>query len=94
MCQRFTWPDFDRPSAFEFNRVVNEPDFLPLHFVGHLIQTATLLRRRKGHLEISPAGRRLIAARNVQALQAVLFHVAFWHLNLGFLGRGLHRGWL
>ncbi len=93
-CERFTWPDFDRPSVFEFNRVVNEPDFLPLYFVRHLTQTATLLRRHKGHLKISPAGRRLIEASNVRALQAVLFHVAFWHFDLSVLGRGLHHGWL
>jgi hypothetical protein len=94
MCERFTWPDFDRRVAFEFNKVINEPDFLPLYLVRHLAQTATLLRRHKGHLEISPAGRRLIEASNVRALQAVLFHTAFWHFNVEVLGRGLHHGWL
>ena len=94
MCDRFTWPEFDRRAAFEFNKVINEADFLPLNFVRHLAQTATLLRRHKGHLKISPAGRRSIETSNIGALQAVLFHVAFWHFDLGILGRGLHHGWL
>ena len=94
MSKRFWWPEFERSTAFEFNRVVNEPDFLPLHFVRHLTQAATLLRKHKGHLKTSPAGRRMIEEPNVQALQALLFHVAFWHFDLGVLGRSLHHGWL
>ena len=94
MCNRFWWPEFERSSVFDFHRVVNEPDFLPLPFVRHLTQAATLLRKHKGHLKISPAGRRMIEEPNIQALQAVLFHVAIWHFDLGVLGRDLHRGWL
>ena len=30
---------------------------------------------------------------NLSALQALLFHITFWHLDLGFLSRGLHHGW-
>jgi hypothetical protein len=30
---------------------------------------------------------------HLRALQAILFHVAFWHLDLSYLGRGLHLGW-
>jgi hypothetical protein len=30
---------------------------------------------------------------NQSALQAVLFHLALWHLDLGYLDRGLHHGW-
>jgi hypothetical protein len=94
MSNLFWWPDFERSIAFEFNKVVNELDFLPLHFVRHLTQAATLLRKYKGHLKISSAGRRMIKEPNIQALQALLFHVAFWHLDLGVLGRVLHHGWL
>ena len=94
MCNHFVWPEFDKAAAFEFNRVINEPDFLPLHFVRHVVQAATLLRRHRGHLKISSAGQRLIGAPNFRVLQAVLFHVAFWRFDLGVLGRGLHNGWL
>jgi hypothetical protein len=93
MCDVFAWPDFDKTAAFQFNKVINEPDFLPLYFIRHLAQTGTLLRRHKGHLKISPAGRRMLEDPNLPALQALLFHIALWHFDLGNLSRGLHYGW-
>ncbi len=30
---------------------------------------------------------------NLPALQALLFHIALWHFDLGNLSRGLHHGW-
>src|SRR6478609_5128170 len=36
MCTRITWPDYDPAEAFRFNKVINEPDFLPLHVVPPL----------------------------------------------------------
>ena len=33
MIDHFDWPDFDSADAFQFHKVINEPDFLPLHFV-------------------------------------------------------------
>jgi hypothetical protein len=32
MIESFAWPGFDKAEAFRFHKVVNEPDFLPLHF--------------------------------------------------------------
>ena len=92
MCDRFSWPEFDKAGAFQFHKVINEPDFLPLYFVRHIAQTGTLLRKHKGHLKISPAGRRMLQPANLRALQAVLFHITMWHFDLGNLGWGLH-GW-
>ena len=42
-------------------------------------------------MRTTKAGRSLIEQQN--ALHAVLFHTAFWHMDLGDLGRGLHSGW-
>ena len=92
MCDRFSWPEFDKAGAFQFHKVINEPDFLPLYFVRHIAQAGTLLRKHKGHLKISPAGRRMLQPPNLRALQAVLFHITMWHFDLGNLGWGLH-GW-
>ena len=33
MCKLVEWPDYDQADAFWFNKVINEPDFLPLHIV-------------------------------------------------------------
>jgi hypothetical protein len=93
MCDLFTWPEFDKVALFQFNRVINEPDFLPLYFVRHVAQLGMLLRKHQGHLKISPAGRRMLEEPNLRALQAMLFRIAFWHFDLGNRSRGLHPGW-
>ena len=93
MCDRFTWPEFDKVDAFQFHKVINERDFLPLFFVRHVVQVGMLLRKRKGHLKTSPMGRRVIEEPNLRALQALLFRVAMWHLDMGYFSRGLHQGW-
>ena len=36
MCKLVEWPDFDQAAVFQFNRVINEPDFFPLHIVRTL----------------------------------------------------------
>lgn len=93
MCDLFTWPGFDKAEAFRLHKVINEPDFLPLFFVRHVAEAGKLVRRDKGHLKVTPAGRKLLKEPHQKALQAVLFHIALWRLDLGYLGRGLHHGW-
>lgn len=89
----FTWPSFDKAKAFRLHKVVNEPDFLPLFFVRHIVEASRLLRQCKGHLRMTRAGRRMLEDPDRQALQATLFHVTLWGLDLGYLGRGLHKDW-
>ncbi|MBM3218371.1 MAG: hypothetical protein FJZ38_06750 [Candidatus Rokubacteria bacterium] len=40
MCELFTWPGFDKAEAFRLHKVVNEPDFLPLFLVRHLVEAS------------------------------------------------------
>jgi len=89
----FEWPDFDREAAFELHKVVNEPDFSPLFYLRHMAQMAGLVHRRRGHLRATPLGRKLLNETDRPAIQAILFHITFWHADLGFLGRGLHDTW-
>jgi hypothetical protein len=93
MASEFTWPGFEKADEFQFHKVINEPDFLPLFFVRHVVEAAKLLRRHKGQLKTTPVGRRILDEGNLGALQAVLFHIAIWHLDLGYLGRDLLGGW-
>jgi hypothetical protein len=93
MCKLFTWPGYDMTGEFQFHKVVNEQDFLPLFFVRHTVQAAKLVRKHKGHLTITPAGRRLLEPQNLRALQAVLFHAVFWALDLSNLGRDRFGAW-
>ena len=91
MCDIFDWPDFNKEERFRLNKVINETDFLPLFFVRHVSQFAKLVHRRQGYMKVTSAGRSILEHR--EALQAVLFHTAFWNMDLGDLGRGLHSGW-
>jgi hypothetical protein len=93
MCELITWPGFDKADWFQFNKVINEPDFLPLYFVRHVAMVGKLLRRHKGHFKVTPAGRRMLEAANLRAVQAVLFHITLWRLDLGYFGLDLHHGW-
>jgi hypothetical protein len=76
-----------------YQKVINEPDFLPLHFVRILTQAAKLFRTYRGKLVPTPLGRRILAAEQHGPLQAVLFHVAFWHLNLAYFDRYALASW-
>lgn len=93
MVDRFDWPGFDKAEAFRFNKVVNEPDFLPLLFVRHLAEAAGLLRKSKGHLRSSPRGRAVLDEPSLPSLQALLFHLTMWHLDLSGFGLGRHGRW-
>ena len=77
-------PDYDKAELLRFQKVINEPDLLPLHFVRILTQAARLIRTHRGKLLPTPLGRRMLAAEQLGPLQALLFHVAFWRLNLSY----------
>ena len=87
------WPDYDQADAFRFNKVINEPDFLPLHVVRQLAQAATLVRAQRGKLVATPLGKSMLSNARQRSLLAILFHLAFWHLDLGYFGRGLLGSW-
>jgi hypothetical protein len=78
------WPDYDTAELVQYNKVINEPDFLPLHFLRVLMQAAKLLRTHRGKLVPTPLGGRILKAEQYGLVQALLFHVAFWRLNLGY----------
>jgi hypothetical protein len=87
MCGLIEWPDYDKDELYRYQKVINEPDFLPLHFLRVLMQTAKLFRTHRGKLVLTPLARRILAAEQHGPLQALLFHVAFWRLNLGYFDR-------
>ena len=93
MCKLIEWPDYDQADAFRFNKVINEPDFLPLHVVRQLAQAATLVRVQRGKLVATPLGKSILSDANRGSLLAILFHLAFWHMDLGYFARGLLGSW-
>jgi hypothetical protein len=86
-------PDYDKNELLRFQKVINEPDFLPLHFVRMLTQTAKLVRADRGKLVATPLGRRMLAAEQHGPLQALLFHLALWHINLAYFDRRSLDSW-
>jgi hypothetical protein len=93
MCKLIEWPDYDQADAFRFNKVINEPDFLPLHVVRQLAQAATLVRAQRGKLVATPLGKSMLSDARQGSILAILFHLAFWHMDLGYFGRGLLGSW-
>jgi hypothetical protein len=93
MCKLIEWPDYDQADAFRFNKVINEPDFLPLHVVRQLAQAATLVRTQRGKLVVTALGKSMLSDARQGSLLAILFHLAFWHMDLGYFGRGLLGSW-
>ena len=93
MCQLIEWPDYNQADAFGFNKVINEPDFLPLHVVRQLAQAATLVRAQRGKLIATPLGKSMLSDTKQAALLAILFHLVFWHMDLGYFARGLLGSW-
>ena len=84
MCGIIKAPGYDKTELLRVQKVINAPDVLPLHFVRILTQAAKLLRSYRGKLVPTPLGRRILAAEQHGPLQAVLFHVAFWRMNLAY----------
>ena len=93
MIDRFEWPDFKRSEAFWLNKVVNEPDFMPLFFVRHIATLARLVRPYRGALKPTRLGRDLLKDARQRALQAILVHITFWLAELGYFGRGMLGSW-
>ena len=91
MCKLIEWPDYDQADAFRLNKVINEPDFLPLHVVRQLAQAATLVRAQRGKLVATSLGKSMLS--DAKQGSSILTHLAFWHMDLGYFGRGLLGSW-
>ncbi len=87
------WPHYNQADAFRLNKVINEPDFLPLHIVRMLAQAATLVRAQRGKLVTTPLGKSMLSNERQGSLLAILFHIAFWRMDLGYFGRSLLGSW-
>ena len=93
MRELIEWPDYDQAEAFQFNKVINEADFLPLHVVRQLAQAAALVRARRGKLVTTRLGRSMLSGAPQRSLLAILFHLAFWRMDLGYFGLQLLGSW-
>jgi hypothetical protein len=93
MCEIIEWPDYDKDELFRYHKVINEPDFLPLHFVRVVAQATKLFRAQHGKLIPTRLGTSMLVEKRHGALQALLFHIAFWHMNFGCFDRNPLDPW-
>jgi hypothetical protein len=93
MVETIEWPGLDKAELFQFHKVVNEPDFLPLHFVRVLMQGTKLVRVKRDKLLLTRLGKAMLVPERYGALQALLFHIALWHLNIGYFDRNPIETW-
>jgi hypothetical protein len=93
MRELIKWPGDNQADAFRLHKVINEPDFLPLHIVRLLAEAAKLVRIQRGKLVATPFGGSMLSDVRQGSLPAILFHLTFWHMDLGYFGRGLLGSW-
>jgi hypothetical protein len=79
--------------VFRLNKVINEPDFLPLHFVRLVAEAARLIRRYRGFMRPTALGHDVSKEPQRRGMLAILFHVAGRHCNLSYFGGGLRGAW-
>jgi hypothetical protein len=87
MVRDFRWPGFEPEVVWRFNRVLNEPDYVPVNFLHALIDLAGLGRKHKGTFRLSRLGRSLLPPEAAGELNAVLFDATFNRYNLAYLDR-------
>lgn len=78
------WPDFDLAFVQGLCKVINEADVQPLQFLRLVAMRCGFLRKTRGRLVLTKAGRQMLAPGSPAALQAIVFHAAFWRTNLAF----------
>jgi len=61
MIEIIEWPGFDRGEAFRLHKVINEPDFLPVHFCRVLMQGSKLVRAHRDKLVPTSLGKKMLA---------------------------------
>jgi len=93
MVKMIEWPGLDKEELFRLHKVINEPDFLPVHFVRVLMQGTKLIRVRRDMLVPTRLGKGMLVPERHGALQTLLFRVALWHLNLGYFDRNPIEAW-
>jgi hypothetical protein len=93
MRELISWPGYDPAEAFRLHKVINEPDFLPLHILRFLTQAARMLHLRRDKLTVTALGKSMLQAGKSGDLLAILFHIAFWRIDLEYFGRGLLGSW-
>jgi hypothetical protein len=93
MIPQMEWPAFSKADMYRYNRVINEPDFAPLHIVRVNAVAARLLRAHRRKLIATKSGRGMLLRQRGAPLLAQLLIAVFWGRNRCDNGRNLVGGW-
>ena len=73
MRELIEWPGYDQADAFRLHKVINEPDFLPLHIVRSLAEAVKLVRTQRGKLVATPLGKSMLSETGEAAYRRSCF---------------------
>lgn len=93
MIPKMEWPAFSKADMYRYNRVINEPDFAPLHIVRVNAVAARLLRVHRRKLIATKSGRGMVLSQRGGPLLAQLLSAVFWGRDRSDNGRNLLGGW-
>jgi hypothetical protein len=93
MVEEFRWPDHEKEVIYSLNKVVNEEDFLPLHYLHVVMKEAGLLRKYKGLLKPSRLGRAMLDEGAAGELMRLLFTATFDTFNIAYFDWVPIRSW-
>ena len=92
-----TWLGMEATEHFRDGTKYRERDLWELHLLRHMVQGAGLIERGARLFKLRALGRRMLDAGNRGALQALLFRVFFWHMDLsefvGWCARRVQGRW-
>lgn len=74
-----------RQRILEFNKVINEQDFFPLHIVRIVCQCAGLIKKRKDRFTVNQKHLALLSDESAGELYFSLFKAFFQEFNLAYL---------
>jgi hypothetical protein len=87
MLDAFDWPGYDVDFIRSVSKVVNEPDYPPLHFLRLLLQEAKYARRYGKRLKAAHRAKKLVQNGSGSVMLGELLVAAFERLNLGYFDR-------
>lgn len=93
MVDELNWEGYTSEEVYRFSKVINEPDFPPLHYIHILTKESRLVRKYKGNLIATPEGISLSRPDQAGALFSKLFSATFEILNASYFDRLPNDGW-
>ena len=87
MLGAFDWPGYEAEMIRAVCRVVNEPDFPPIHFLHLVLKEARFARRYGRRLRAAHRAKKLVQNRSGSVLLGELLVATFECLNLTFFDR-------